>query len=70
MTNMKFGLDKCAFLVLYKSRRIESENITLDKTTITQLDQENVCKYIGIELEKVEHKENEGNFEEKYLKEN
>ena len=53
---MEFGLDKCAFLVLKKGRKIESENIEIEEDIIRELEQEHTYKYLGIEeSEKIEH---------------
>jgi len=66
---MEFGLDKCAFLTLRKGRRINSENIIIDHTTIKQLDQEKTYKYLGIEeSEKVEHRMMKDRISKEYLK--
>ena len=67
--SMQFGLDKCAFITLRKGRRVESENIIMDQTTISQLDQESTYKYLGIEeSEKVEHKKMKERLKKEYLK--
>ena len=47
--NMKFGLDKCATAEMKRRKLSKRPSIILDeKTTIKELQQEDICKYLGI----------------------
>ena len=64
---MEFGLDKCAFVLLKKGRRIESENIEIEGDIIKELEQERTYKYLGIEeSEKIENNIMKGKIKKEY----
>ena len=66
--NMEFGLDKCAKSVIKKGKKVETENIQLDRYEIQNLDEDTPYKYLGMEEnENLMHKEMKKKLRKEYL---
>ena len=65
---MEFGLDKCAKSVIKKGKKVETENIQLDRYEIQNLDEDTPYKYLGMEEnENLMHKEMKKKLRKEYL---
>ena len=47
--NMEFGQDKCSKCVIKKGKKVDTENICLDRYEIQNLDEDTPYKYLGME---------------------
>lgn len=67
---MDFGLDKCGTVVVKRGKRVNSQNIQLnDGSTIKNLDQNDVYKYLGVdENDDIDHKGMKSKITQEYYR--